>query len=161
MIIAFDLDGVLREGHLGLFKLCTTDPTPQKIEALEIETMASCKPLLNPMLFATKDDVIYCISNCGSEWSLKQKREWLYHFYGKRITFEPVQVAKGLWKKAYCDATAKAKIDLMIKLGVEVYFDDDPAIINAMRNLVKTEEYKDLAGHIKFIKYGTWVEEYY
>ena len=40
----------------------------------------------------------------------------------------------------------------MLKLGVEVYFDDDPAIIKVMRTLTDK---------IKFIKYGSWVDEYY
>ena len=152
MIIAFDVDGVLRQGSLGLYKHLTNPATPENIEALQIETMASMYPLLNPCLFATKGDVLLAISNCGNGHSKEQKADWLRHFYGDRIKFYGVEVATGLWKKAYCDATAKVKVELMLKLGVEVYFDDDPAIINVMRTLTDK---------IKFIKYGTWVEEYY
>ena len=153
MKIAFDMDGVLREGSLGLYKHLTEDPiTKENLEALKIETMASMYPLLNPMLFATKEDEIYVITNCGNSHSAIQKKEWLEHFYGNRIKFFHIELAQGLWKKDYCNAVAKAKVDIMLKEGIEVYFDDDPAIINVMRTLTDK---------IKFIKYGTWVQEYY
>ena len=152
MKIAFDVDGVLREGRLGFFKLCTDMGTENSIEALKIETEASMRPLLNPFLFATADDEIYALSNCGSTHSAKQKRSWLYHFYGDRIKFISIEIANGLWKKDYCDAVAKAKVEIMLKKGIEVYFDDDPAIIKVMRTLTDK---------IKFIKYSSWVDEYY
>ena len=152
MRIAFDIDGVLREGSLGFFMHCTADPTPENLECLKVETMASMFPLVNPCLFATKDDEIYAISNCGSGHSVAQKRDWLAHFYGGRVTFIPVEVANGLWKKDYVDAVAKVKVEVMLRLGIEVYFDDDPMIVKVMRTLTDK---------IKFIKYGTWVEEYY
>ena len=122
------------------------------MEALKIETEASKRPLLNPCLFTTLDDEIYAITNCGSSHSVEQKKQWLNHFYGNKIKTIGIEIAKGLWKKDYCDAVAKAKVDIMLKLGVEVYFDDDPAIIKVMRTLTDK---------IKFIKYGSWVDEYY
>jgi hypothetical protein len=143
---------------MGIFRLCTDDPTPDKIEALKLETMCSCKPLLNPLDFATKEDNIFCISNCMSDDSVFQKYEWLQHYYGDRVKFIHVQTAKGLWKKDYVDAVAKAKLDIMVRLGIEVYFDDDPAIINTMREIASKD---NLAKNIKFLKYGTWVREYY
>ena len=153
MKIAFDVDGVLRQGSLGLFKHLTNDPTEENLECLKVETMASMYPLLNPFLFATKEDEIYALTNCGSvSHSAIAKREWLYHFYGDRIKFLSIETANGLWKKDYCDTVAKAKVEIMLKEGIEVYFDDDPAIINVMRTLTDK---------IKFIKYGTWVQEYY
>ena len=104
------------------------------------------------MLFATKEDEIFVITNCGTKESGDQKRGWIKHFFGDRIKVITCEVAKGLWKKAYCDATAKAKVDVMLELGIDVYFDDDPAIINVMRKLTDK---------IKFIKYGSWIDEYY
>jgi hypothetical protein len=152
MRIAFDVDGVLRENRLGFFKLCTEMGSNDALEALKIETESSVGLKLNPLLFATKDDEIYALTNCGSTHSAMQKREWLKHFYGDRIKFLAIEIAKGLWKKDYCDATAKAKVDIMLREGIEVYFDDDPAIIKVMRTLTDK---------IKFIKYGSWVDEYY
>jgi hypothetical protein len=146
------MDGVVREGRLGFFKLCTDMNTEKSLEALKIETESSVKPLLNPLMFATKEDEVFVITNCGSTFSAKQKKSWIRHFYGNRIKVITIECGNGLWKKDYCDLVAKLKVDIMLELGVEVYFDDDAAIIKVMRTLTDK---------IKFIHYGSWLEEYY
>ena len=152
MKLAFDLDGVVRENDLGFLKLCLWLKEPEAIEALKIKYISSRKPLLNPADFATEDDQIYVISNCMTKDSMDEKRRWLNHYFSCKITFIPVQIATGDWKKAYCDPVAKGKVEVMLNLGIDVYFDDDPAIIRVMRKLTKK---------IKFVKYGPWIKEYY
>jgi len=150
--IAFDIDGVLRRKDLGFLKLCLDLGIEKTREALWMYDYAETEPILNPMLFATPDDEIYVITNCMTKESAEVKKRWIRHFYGDRIKFLHVSVAATSWGKKYVDAVAKAKVDIMLQEGIEVYFDNDPAIIRVMRSLTDK---------IKFIKYGPWIEEYY
>jgi hypothetical protein len=144
--IAFDLDGVLREGQLGFYYLCREKGWKKH---LMTETEASCKPLLNPNLFTTIDDELYVITDCGTGHSAKQKRAWVRHFYGDRIKFLSTSIASEYPDdNGYAKAVAKAKVAIMLLCGIEVYFDDCPAIIHEMRLLTDK---------IKFVKYGTWI----
>ena len=146
MKIAFDLDGVLREGHLGFYYLCREQGWKNHIIT---ETEASCKPLLNPNLFTTEEDEVYVITDCGSGHSARQKKRWVRHFYGSKIKFLFTEIAKTYPNhNGYAKAVAKAKVAIMLLHGIEVYFDDCPEIINEMRRLTNK---------IKFIKYGTWI----
>jgi len=146
------MDGVLRYLSLGQLKFAQALNTPEAWDAFEIHRLHDTKPLLNPCLFALPSDELYCVTNCGSEKSAEQKRRWIRHFYCDRVKILPVIAAKGLWGKAYVDEVAKTKVAVLLKNDVEVYFDDDPAIIRVMRTLTD---------RIKFLKYGPWIEEVY
>jgi len=151
--IAFDLDGVIRVCDLHFLKLCMDLGIDRTAEALKVyEMVARSQPLLNPFLFATKDDEIYIITNCMTKDSEEAKRRWVKHFLGDRIKFLAVRIAPKAWKKSYVDPVAKAKVEVMLREGIDVYFDDDPAIIRVMRQLTDK---------VKFIKYGPWIDEYY
>jgi len=148
MNIAFDFDGILRRSHLGMLKICEDI---NSYEGFKIQSMINDQ-ILNPMLFALKNDKIFIISNCSNDSSIKEKKNWLKHFFGNRVKFIPIIGFFDKWKKAYVDKVAKQKVDIMLKLGIDIYFDDDPAIIRVMRSMTDK---------IKFVKYGSWIEEYY
>lgn len=152
MRISFDMDGVIRYTDLGILKMCEIIGYEKSLEAYRIHRMARGSLILNPFDFATKDDEVFCVSHCSSKESAKRKRRWLQHYFGDRIKFVPIIFSHGGWKKEYVDKVAKMKVEKMLKLKIEVYFDDDPAIIRVMRTLTDK---------IKFIKYGPWIEEYY
>jgi len=155
MRIAFDMDGVLRIIDLSKLKLAQKN---QHWDVFNIHKKRDTYPLLNPTLFALSSDKIFCVTNCMGEDSEIIKRRWLQHFYGDRIEMIPMQVARGLWGKEYVDAVAKAKLGVCIERDIDVYFDDDPAIIRVMREL-QQRSFPD--SHIKFLKYGAWIEEEY
>lgn len=147
MKIAFDMDGVLRTIDLGLLKQCEKDGD---FEPMVLST--SMAPLLlNPFLFTLpEEDDIFVISSCPSKTSEKMKEEWVRHFLGIGTHFLPIRI-KGGWGKSYCEPTAKAKIEIMLSLDIEVYFEDDPSIVKLMRSMTDK---------IKIIHYGTWITEY-
>jgi hypothetical protein len=60
------------------------------------------------------------------------------------------------WGNEYSEMVGKAKYDIVKELGSDMYFDDDPGIIRAMRRLAIKDNYP-----CKFIKYGCWIEEYH
>jgi len=146
------MDGVIRYSDLGILKLCQTIGYEKTRDAYVVHRMSRGGILLNPFDFAIEGDEVFCVSNCSSKERAKDKKQWLKHYFGNRIKLIPVVLAHGAWKKDYVDTVAKAKVELMLKLGIEVYFDDDPAIIRVMRTLTDK---------IKFIKYGPWIKEYY
>jgi len=152
MKIAFDLDGVVRKGDLAFLKLCLELEKTISKDVLTLANMTYTEPLLNPFLFALADDEIYIVTNCLSEKSRQFKERWVNHFLGNRVKLITISVAANKWGKEYVDAVAKAKVEVMLKEGIEVYFDNDPAIIRVMRTLTDK---------IKFIKYGCWIEEFY
>jgi len=168
MNIGFDMDGVLRRLDLSLFKFRDAINNKEAHEALEMHIRRETEPLFNPMMFALPSDDIYCITNCSSENSAERKKKWLNHFYGGRIEIVPVYAAQGKWGNEYVDEVAKNKLEKCHEYEIEIYIDDDPAIIRRMREL-HNDELKDFAKsegihlmpYVKFLKYGAWLEEVY
>ena len=153
MKIGFDLDGVLRDGSLGFLKLCLDLGLDKTGEALNIANMTLMRPLLNPFLFTTKDDEIYVVTNAIRTEDIEQKKNWVKHFLGDRVKLIITQVATGnKWGREYVDPVAIEKVRVLEKNGIEIYFDDDPAIVETMR---------DLTSKVKILKYGSWIDEYY
>ena len=149
------MDGVLRYSHLGLLRSCQEigNYEPYKLE------MHMMHPLLNPMMFATEDDELYCVTNCMTEFSVELKKRWSKFWFGDRVKILPIMGQKKKqdkttgadWGYAYCIPVAKAKVKVMLELGIDLYFDDDPTIIKVMRKLTDK---------IVFVKYGPWFEAY-
>jgi len=167
MIIAYDMDGVLRRMDLSMLMLAMKSSEENKEAAWEAWKMhvdRETDPILHPSLLALADDVIFCVTNCGNEESAKKKDRWLKHYYGERVTIAPVFAGKGLWGKEYVDDVARKKLNVIYDIGAEVYFDDDPAIIRVMREMHE-QDIKDCQSEIptfiKFMKYGNWIEELY
>lgn len=153
MKIGFDVDGVLRTGHVGFLKLCGIGGWNDKVdEAYNVQRYSQCWPLLNPYLLALKDDELYAITAVLHKQTLKEKSRWIEFFYGNRIKYLTVEGPQNAWGADYVDIVAARKVEVMLEHGIEVYFDDDPAIIRVMRGLTDK---------IKFLKFGPWFEEVY
>ena len=168
MIIAFDMDGVLRNLDLAFIKVMEGLKCREGNDALKLHIDSHTAPNFNPGMFALQDDDIYCVTNCSSKNSAAKKERWLKHFYGDRVKLAPTFAGIGSWGKDYVDPVARAKLDVLYQIEAEVYFDDDPAIIRVMRELhqqdLKEFEKTDdvwLMPYIKFMKYGSWIEEWY
>jgi hypothetical protein len=165
MKIGFDLDGVLRQSRVGGLNMATQlkknqNGTFDMDEWIALET-ATIFPLLNPWLFAQKDDKVYVVTAVLRDKGeslrkvIGRKKSWVRHFIGPRAK---VITVMGNWKngKDYVEPVVKAKVKVMRKLGIEVYFDDDPAIVRRMREIIKRRHWG-----IKVLHYGPWLEEYY
>ena len=162
------MDGVLRRLDLSMIKVNEGLKNKQGNEALQLHIDSQTEPTFNPAMFALPSDELYCVTNCSSENSAAKKERWLNHFYGGRIKIAPIHAAQGKWGKDYVDEVSREKLNVLYEIGAEVYFDDDPAIIRVMRELHE-QDLKDFAKtdkvnlmpYIKFLKYGTWIEEWY
>ena len=151
MKIAFDMDGVLRDIDMGFFKLCQTIGWKETGQAFKLKAIWNSPPSFNPMYLALPTDQVVCITNCSTAGAVDRKARWLKHYYGERVELYPVQVAIDAWGLDYCVPVAMAKLDIMRALKVDVYFDDDPLIIRALRLM---------DSGIKFMKLGYVIEEY-
>lgn len=162
MNIAFDMDGVLKRISLANLKLCEV---AGDYDAFLIHRYTDGYPLLNPALISLPSDNLFVITNCSSEKSAERKRRWLHHFYGDRLKILPVFESINKWGKAYVDPVARAKLNIIYENDVQVYFDDDPAIIRRMREM-HLEDLEDAymsphAPYTAFMKWGPWIEEIY
>ena len=63
MIIAFDMDGVLRKLDLSFIKVMNGLKNKEGNEALKLHIDSQTRPNFNPGMFALQDDEIYCVTN--------------------------------------------------------------------------------------------------
>jgi hypothetical protein len=146
------MDGVLRELNLAIIHIC------EKIgdnSAFEVDALTNTKPLLNPMLLALPEDELFCLTRCYTQKDIDRKQAWLNHFYGNRIKLLTVGKCTSNWGDEYCEFVGKAKFDILVNVGADIYMDDDPGLIRVMRRLNNEAKL-----NIKMIKYGPWIEHY-
>lgn len=150
MKIAFDMDGVLKPMDLGFLHFCvgTSEIYKDSMESFRLHSATESKPLFNPMYLAMPNDVLYVISNCGTKEFVQSKEKWLRHYYGDRLIFKPVFVPFGLWDKEFVSRVAKEKLRVIKEEGIEVYYDDDPAIVDELRNLTNKVKIMKLSSRI-------------
>lgn len=164
MNIGVDFDGVLAHIDIGFLRHLMETGWDKNKRAWLMQVWNTRHKLFDPTVIALPDDKIYVISNCFSEEQKKEKSVWLEHNYGNRLIFRPTSSAVGSWDKDYVDPVARAKLDKCYELKIDVYFDDDPAIIRVMRELHKkdiTEMPYDSIPFIYFMKYGPGIMEFY
>lgn len=134
-ILGFDLDGVLCDISLidltMIHKHGDVDANYYYIER---------KPLLNPKMFMHEYDKAVCITARPSQFHKITKRWMKKHYPNIPVYFFDVDLH---WSEK--GAVAAAKVEYLKELGVQVYYDDDPEIIQNMRAI---EE------NIMFIQYG-------
>ena len=162
--MVFDLDGVVR--RVDLAKLWIA------LEGIRVQDREDQhgywnlhdirEPLLNPCLFALPDDEIFIITNCLSEEAEDRKREWVKHFFGDRVQLITISIATNKWGREYVDPVAEAKLRIILAYRIDVYFDDDPAIVRRMRELIEEWCVREEYGYRPVIlKYGPWLREWY
>lgn len=170
MKIAFDLDGVLRDSKLGnLNVVCQIRDKikSQKDKSFDMDQWLNMQtgtvfPKLNPALFSLPGDEVFVITACIHAKSHDDKKRWVKHFFGDHIKTITVDASgfgskgTGNWGKAYVDPTAKSKMKVIADNNIDVYFDDDPAVVRRMRQIAENTNV-----HCKIIHFGPWIEEYY
>ena len=166
MRLGFDMDGVLRKIDLARLWLAINTNIKDHPDKEWVEGFWNLndirEPLLNPSLFALPEDEIYVITNCLSEASREWKEMWIKHFYGDRIKLITISVATDKWGKEYVDPVAEAKLQIILAYRIELYIDDDPAIVRRMRKLIEERNVLEEYGYKPVIlKYGAWIREWY
>jgi len=152
MNICFDFDGVLRHLDLGIWRhSLSTGYAGDAILHARSQT-----PLLNPAMMALPEDNLYCVTGCLSLETSEEKSRFLKHFYGNRIELTCVLTPNDIEGRAFEEEVAHRKFELLKKLKIDVYFDDNPTIVRALRKLAEEEGIQT----IKFVKYGGWIEPY-
>ena len=134
-IIGFDLDGVLCDISLTCLTMLH-EHNDKDAMYYYLER----KPLLDPNMLMHENDKSVCITARSSEyhdvtrrWMKKYHPDMPVYFFEKDVRwFEKGQIAE-------------CKVECIRNLGIDIYIDDDPEIIDRMRNLVND---------ITFIQYG-------
>jgi hypothetical protein len=148
MRIGFDLDGVVCNTSIPLWIL-TKDHSPQTLMLF----IAGLKPNFNPALFAhVNDEVIFVTGRRPDTEELTRK--WVKHWFpGIKVYFAPSPD----WRTPdewddWFKKCAEHKAKVLKRLGVEVYFEDQPYTVEWLRKL---------APEITTIQYGGKVDDTY
>lgn len=141
MLLAFDLDGVLCDIDNALLKIAHT-MSPAMEDEVARYYYSGRQPLLNPNLFLATDDEWIVITARGGPWMEEMTKKWLDKFYpgysglyfvgGDGWNAPPYN---GNFNKWNDDCTVK-KVELIKKLNVDVYFEDNPYNVNVYRKLL-------------------------
>ncbi len=142
MRIGFDIDGVIAKQNT--VNICLTKELP-KIETIYYETR---EPMLNPYMFAADEDEIIFITGRKSELADITKR-WCKKFFPSiKLVLAPSPQWKNASEKEFqlwFKLVAKHKAKIINKLKLDVYFEDMPETVKALR---------ELCPNTKIIQYG-------
>ena len=150
--IGFDLDGCIADADFTLLRLIDLVNKPEDKLKLETEYYASRKLLLNPLDFLSDKDSFYIITARPDKFK-EVTMKWLnknnikpkdvifigYNDRDKYVNPDPKDF------KAISCRIAKEKLDILKKLIIEIYFDD---------NFDAIVQFRELCKEIKFIQYG-------
>jgi hypothetical protein len=132
MKIGFDLDGVLTDANIPLYRFIyysLKEKDPDLYDVLRSTYYNALKPLHSPELFLAEGDEYYIITGRHSPTDDTVTREWC----GKHCPNNKGVHIVGRDGKS-TDFTMAAKAEKIRELGIRVYFDDDPRIVNYLRN---------------------------
>jgi hypothetical protein len=146
MRIGLDLDGVLCDTDTNYVRLCVGippyDADMEKRKEMEKVYFSSRNLLLNPEDFVDEVDEYFVITGRDEEVMGEVTRKWCRKY---------VPNAKDILVGEYWKPVKDAKAKKIIELDLDVYFDDDPSIVKALREV--------LPERIKVIHYGgRWIK---
>jgi len=148
--LAFDIDGVVAEADIGLFR--TADRFSKEIQQdIYSWTMREANLLLNPVDFLVfPDDEYYLITSRSKELTSITKK-WVKKYcphVKKLIVLGQRLLGNTSNKKEieeWLDTTARDKAEVINKYKIEVYFDDSTYVVKRLR---------ELCPNCKIINYG-------
>ena len=137
MKIAFDLDGVLCDIDIPALNAIRRLYEGEERLKEDILYYMSRKPILNPEDFLHEgDEYIVITARYDDLWEVSKK--WLDKYCPNHSDFFMVGSVTGYSEKEkWTDLAARAKISIMEKEGVDIYFDDNPRFVEKYRNLTK------------------------
>lgn len=117
-----------------------------KVETIYYETRT---PLLNPYMFASEDDEIVFITGRKKELAKITKR-WCKKFFPniKLILAPSPQWGDESEWQAWFELVAKHKAKVINKLELDVYFEDMPETVKALRKLCPNTKIIQYGGRI-------------
>lgn len=143
MKIAFDLDGVLCDIDVAMLRVIDILEEhlgkPDAIKTIEQWYYKTRIPNLNAMLFLAPEDELFIITARIDEYHESTKR-FVSHFFPnaalifqgrKRIPYHKWDKEDGL------NSIIQEKARVINRLKIDVYFDDNPRIVRALRKLCK------------------------
>jgi len=151
MNIGFDLDGTLC--NISGTELNLLQINKEKFKNLHGRQNAEKyyylerRPTFNARMFMAEGDKGFAITARPKKFKDITKR-WMKHFYPDIPVYHLTKIIKLKKHKNIAEMmyqVAKNKLNIMRKLKIKVYFDDDPRSIFALRKMSKD---------IKFIQYG-------
>jgi len=130
MKIAFDLDGVVAGQSVAVIVLAKKDKLAEKIY---YETL---RPVLNPKMYLARGDIGFILTARPVEYE-ELTVEWCYHFFPD---LKLINVAVPQWTSeddiaSWCLKIAEAKAEQLNNLEIDVYFEDMPCCVEALRKL--------------------------
>lgn len=140
MRIGFDIDGVLSDLRGSSWVVRKTNPDLMRLYCTEMRT------LLDSRLFLHNDDEMFIITARDPDFE-DVTRQWCDRFY-PGVPVHRVDVKTWDTSKDWGDwfeRVAKAKADLVNKLELDVYFEDQPKTVAKLR---------ELCPNTKIIQYG-------
>jgi len=152
MKIAWDLDGVLCDIDLGLIRVIDNMTNPEAKYSAREWYFRERKPLLDARLFLSPDDEFYIITSRSHEF-LDITKKWVRYYYpnAKLITINQKMMdcnqndTESI--KKYVNSKIKLKAEIINKLGIDVYFEDDGVKL-----------FRELCPNCAIIKYGGRLE---
>lgn len=137
---SWDLDGgVLEGGHLYFFRNLNITSRIDKQEAKrsEMEFYASRKLKYRPALFASEGDEVFIITCRKTEARDITKKTLKKYEINAPIIFAD-EKGEIDWSSSYEEASKKAarlKAKVIKRLGINVHFDNNPIVVEALREL--------------------------
>lgn len=156
MRIGFDLDGVLCDINIAVIRLIDNLQSEDARKSSTKWYYKGRKPLLNPYLFVTEKDEIFIITGRNKEleqitrkWVNKYLPDlrnlvWIVGRHNDSLIHTNDDKKIGEWVKR----RTKEKAEMIIFLGLDVYFDDNQQTVEGLRKLCP---------NTKIINYGGWV----
>lgn len=148
MRIGFDLDGVLATQSIQEIVINKVNPFLEKIY---YDTL---KPNLNPYMFLKESDKGFIISARRKELHKVTKRwcdKWfpaLKLCFAERESWRHVQEMKH-WH----ELVAESKSKVINRLKLDVYFEDLPEVVNALRKLCPRTKIIQYGGRLEWSSY--------
>jgi len=146
--IGFDLDGTLCDISVALLRSIDNMKDKQAMRNIEQWYYRERKPIFNARLFLHETDEMYIITSRPKRLN-KITRKWVNKYYPKAKLYicdypQPLGIKTDSELNKWLYNKQKDKAEVLNKLKLDVYFDDDPSCTDL----------RDLCPTIKIIQFG-------
>ena len=151
--IAFDIDGVLCEIDIATHRILDNITDVTIYNSVEEYYYKERKPLLDARLFLSEKDEMYIITSRPEHLRWITEKWVKQYFPNAKLIIINQNLLKGNTKKAvkdYCKTKVEMKAEVINKLEIDVYFDDESEAL---------QHFRELCPDCKIIKYGGRIED--